>query len=79
MYPFAIVPRQYSLSGHINNVLILMGKKNHDKKDMKHNMFGEHSNGRRNLSHKNNEAATLHDKEMHLHNTPPIDKELIEE
>lgn len=55
-----------------------MGKKNHDKKDMKHNMFGEHSNGRRNLSHKNNETATLHDKEMHLHNTPPVDNNPVE-
>ncbi|HEY0979939.1 MAG TPA: hypothetical protein VGE18_00845 [Candidatus Paceibacterota bacterium] len=44
--------------------------KNHDKKDMNHNMYGEHSNGRRNLNHTSNDMAALHAKEARMHTTP---------
>lgn|GEM_PF-3210678 len=44
--------------------------KNHDKKDMNHNMTGEHSNGRRNLNHTRNDKASQHEKVVHMHHTP---------
>jgi len=69
VYPPLELPRPLSHKrGHISNVTILM--KNHDKKDMNHNMTGEHSNGRRNLNHTPNDKAAQHNKEIHMHHTP---------
>jgi hypothetical protein len=48
-----------------------MGKKNYDKKDMNHNMTGEHSNGRRNPNPMPPQSARQAEKEDKI-NKPPV-------